>query len=154
MDLSEGDARRHHPFGRLANVLVIAGSSLAAIQAVVAVLAVLAAPANDDFQLESGALLTFLVVAGGLHAVVGWLAVRSLRAWWRRSLRVVNQLLVAGLVAMPSTVLLQIPVGGDVGLLWPLGYLPGGVLLVAGALVARDRVDRARIEGRGGLSER
>lgn len=154
MDLSEGDARRHHPFGKWANVLVVAGASLVVIQAVVAMIAVFVAPTTEGFELAPGGLLVFLGVALGLHALVGWLGFRALRAWWRRSVRVVNQLLVAGLVALPSSVLLQVPVGGEVGLLWPLGYLPAGVLLIAGAIAARDRVERARREGRGGLSER
>lgn len=151
MDLSEGDARRHHPFGRAANYLVLGGASLSIIQSMVGALAGFAAPANEGFDLRGGALLVWVVISSGLPLLVGWTALRALRSWWRRSVRVVQQLLVAGLVALPSTVLLQVPLGTE--LLTPIGYLPAGAALVAAALLARPRVRRARAEGRGGLGD-
>jgi hypothetical protein len=151
MDMSEGEARRYHPFGRAANYLVIGGASLSIIQSAVSALAGFAAPANEGFELRGGALLVWVVVSTGLPLAVGWTALRALRSWWRRSVRVVPQLLTAGLVALPSTVLLQVPLGTE--LLTPIGYLPAGLALVAAGLMARPLVQRARVEGRGGLGE-
>jgi hypothetical protein len=151
MDMSEGDARRYHPFGRAANVLVLAGASLSIIQSVVSALAGFAAPANEGFDLRGAGLLVWVVVASGLPLAVGWTALRALRSWWRRSVRVVPQLLTAGLVAVPSTVLLRVPLGDE--LLTPVGYLPAGIALVVAGVLARPRVLRARAEGRGGLGD-
>jgi hypothetical protein len=151
MDLSEGDARRYHPFGRAANLLVLGGASLSIIQSAVSALAGFAAPANEGFELRGGALLIWVLASSGLPLAIGWTALRALRSWWRRSVRVVPQLLLAGLLAMPSTVLLRVPLGDE--LLTPVGYLPAGLALVVAAFLARPRVVRARAEGRGGLGD-
>lgn len=151
VDMSEGDARRHHPFGKWPNRLVLAGTSLSIIQSLVVALGAFAAPATDGFELEGPPLLLYLLFAVGLPTAVGWTAWRALRSWWRRSVKVVNRLLVAGLVAMPSTVLLSVPLGGDV--LTPIGYLPAAGLMIVGGLLARERVEIARQQRRGGLSD-
>jgi hypothetical protein len=143
---------RGHPFGRGANVLVVAGTTLSIVQSAVVAIAAFLAPATDGFEVQGAALLVWLVVGVGLPALVGWTAVRALRSWWRRSVTVVPRLIVAGALAVPSTLLLVVPMGGGEQLT-PIGYLPAGLAIVAGAVLARPRVADARARDRGGLSD-
>ena len=151
LNLEGGETRRHHPFGRVANVLVLAGASLSIIQSVVVAMGAFLAPVQEGFELEGFALLVWLVLGMGIPIAVGWLALRALRSWWRRSVSVVGRVLTAGLVALPSTVLLTVPVDGE--LLTPIGYLPAGLLLTAAAFLSRGKVLAAKEAGRGGLSD-
>jgi glucan phosphoethanolaminetransferase (alkaline phosphatase superfamily) len=151
VDLEAHDARRHHPFGRGANVFVLAGTTLSIIQSLVVAIAAVVAPLEEGFELTGVALLLWILVAVGLPVLVGWTAWRALRSWWRRSVRVVPRILVAAVLAVPSMVLLQIPLGDE--LFTPIGYLPAGVMMAIGAVLARPRVAAAEREGRGGLAD-
>ncbi len=152
MDL-EGRSRRWHPFGRVANWFVLAGTSLIVIQSLIVAIAVFVAPMTPALGMdESGlALIVWLVVGLALPILVGWTGVRAVRRWWRRSVRVLPPLLVAAAVAVPATVLLAVPVGDE--LLWPVGYLPGGLFTLTGAIIAKPKIERAKAEGRGGLAD-
>ena len=151
MHLDAGKTRRRHPFGGAANWLVLAGTSLSIIQSVVVAIAAVLAPINQDFELVGFGLLLWLVVGAGLPVGVGWAAWRALRSWWRRSLSVVGRVYVAALLAIPSSMLLGVPLDDD--FLLPVAYFPAGVLMALGAFVARPRVLAAAREGRGGLSD-
>lgn len=150
MHLQAGDTRRHHPFGRAANWLVLAGTTLALTQSAIVVFGAVLAPTGPGFELAGAALGVWLLLGVGLPTVVGWLAWRALRSWWRRSVSVVGRILLAAVVAVPSTVLLRVPLGDEV--LVPVGYLPAGLMMTAGGLLARRRVAAAQREGRGGLA--
>ncbi len=149
----EGRSRRWHPFGRAANWFVLAGTSLIVIQSLVVAIAVFVAPMTPALGLEESGLglLVWLGFGLALPILAGWTAVRALRRWWRRSVQVLLPLLIAAAVAVPATVLLAVPVGEE--LLWPIGYLPGGLFTLTGAILARRNIERAKAEGRGGLSD-
>lgn len=142
---------RGHPFGRGANWCVLGGTSLSVIQSLIVAIAVFLSPGTPAVDIEGLAVLVWLGIGLALPLLVGWTAWRALRSWWRRSVRVVPRLLLAAVVAVPSTVLLSVPIGEE--LLTPIGYLPAGLLILVGAILARPNVERARAEGRGGLGE-
>ncbi|MFP4636398.1 MAG: hypothetical protein ACLFRD_11085 [Nitriliruptoraceae bacterium] len=149
--MTSAPTSRGHPFGRGANWCVLGGTSLSVIQSLIVLIAVFLAPGTPAVNIEGPAVLVWLGIGLTLPLLVGWTAWRALRSWWRRSVRVVPRLLLAAVVAVPSTVLLTVPIGEE--LLTPIGYLPAGLLILAGAILARPRVERARAEGRGGLGE-
>jgi hypothetical protein len=149
VDLEGGNSRRNHPFGRWANLLVLAGTSLSIIQSVVVALGAVSAPLNEGVELTGLPLGAWLLAGVGLPGLVGWTALRALRAWWRRSVTVLSPLLLASVLAAPSTWLLSIPLGEE--LLTPIGYLPASLFMLAAAVMARPRIAQAQREGRGGL---
>lgn len=150
VDLEGGNTRRHHPFGRGANVLVLAGTSLSIIQSAVVAIASVMAPLDAGFDLTGLGLAAWLLAGVGLPGLVGWTAVRALRSWWRRSVSVVGRLVLASVVATPSTWLLAVPLGDEP--LLPIGYLPAGLLMLTGAWLAQSKVRSAERQGRGGLT--
>lgn len=117
------------------------GTSLSVIQSGVVLLAVALAPLRAGSGLGGAALAVWLLVGVGAPVLVGWAAWRALRSWWRRAPASVGRLLLAGVLAVPSTVLLRVPLGDE--LLAPIGYLPAGVMSTAAALLAHRRIGAA-----------
>ena len=151
MNLDADTTPRRHPFGRAANWLVLAGTSLSIIQSAVVAIGAALAPVTEGFELEGPGLLIWLVVGAGIPVGVGWAAWRALRSWWRRSVSVIGRLYLAALLAIPSSMLLSLPLDDE--FLLPVAYFPAGVLMAIGAFVARPRVLAAVREGRGGLGD-
>jgi hypothetical protein len=136
-------ARRHHPFGRTANVLVHGGASLAIVQAAVFAVAWGTSPIWGPGRLGQPrsllGLATFVVLTVSIGVFAGWLGWRALVAWRRRSTRALSRLIVAAIVLLPLGPLL-LEAGAAL-------FSLAGLLLAVAALLARGRIAAAERDG-------
>lgn len=148
--MSDPDAspRRHHPFGRAANVLVHAGASLGLVQATVFAVAWGTSPIWGPGQLGQPrsvvGLGAFVLLTVSIGVFAGWLSWRALVSWRRHSTRALPRLIVAAVVLLPLGPLL-LEAGAAL-------FSLAGLLLALAALLARGRILAAERTGTHGPS--